>query len=317
MRTKARQAIPAWWTISFWRQPWSRCRTGLKGRDPRPILEFLEDRLAPTANWNNFGGNAQHTDVAQVTAQPIDHLLWEVPLDLAPWGAIHYGDPIFTPNNVVVVPIKVTWDANNQGLTNFFEVGINDVTGAVLWSTAPTGSITGATNVGNTIVITTNNTTGLANGNTVTVGDMNGDTAANTGSSNKTFVISNVTSNSFTLDNVTGNGTYTGGGMWVLSTTSSASTSYIEPHYSWLPPNQAAYDPVTDRVYFPGPGGTIDYISNPDTATGIVTPVQDGVLRHFQLQRKRVRLRLVDLHQHTPDSGHPGQRLFRFHGDGH
>jgi len=246
----------------------------LKGRDPRPILEFLEDRLAPTANWNNFGGNAQHTDVAQVTAQPIDHLLWEVPLDLAPWGAIHYGDPIFTPNNVVVVPIKVTWDANNQGLTNFFEVGINDVTGAVLWSTAPTGSLTGATNVGNTIVITTNNTTGLANGNTVTVGDMNGDTAANTGSSNKTFVISNVTSNSFTLDNVTGNGTYTGGGMWVLSTTSSASTSYIEPHYSWLPPNQAAYDPVTDRVFFPGPGGTIDYISNPDTATGIVTPVQ-------------------------------------------
>jgi hypothetical protein len=127
----------------------------------KPTLERLEDRTVPTATWNNFGGNAQHADVAQVAAQPIDQLLWQVPLDLAPWGFIHYGDPIFTPNNVVVVPIKVTWGANNSGATNFIEVGINDVTGAVLWSTAPMGSITGASNVGNTIVITTNNTKGF------------------------------------------------------------------------------------------------------------------------------------------------------------
>src|SRR5579884_2643980 len=242
----------------------------------RPTLERLEDRTVPTATWNNFGGDAQHTDVAQVTAQPIDQLLWQMPLDLGPWGAAHYGDPIFTPNNVVVVPIKVTWDANNQGATNFIEVGINDVTGAALWSTAPLGSITGASNVGNTIVITTNNTNGLADGDYVTIGDMQGDTAANTGSGNKTYQVSNVTPTSFTLNGVTGNGTYAGGGLWVLSTTSSAATSYIEPKYSWLPPDQAAYDPLTDRVYFPGPGGTIDYISNPDTDTGVVTPVQEA-----------------------------------------
>ncbi len=161
-----------------------------------------------------------------------------------------------------------------QGATNFIEVGLNDVTGAVLWSTAPLGSITGASNVGNTIVITTNNTNGLVSGDSVTIGNMQGDTAANTGRNNNTYMISNVTPNSFTLDNVTGNGTYTGGGTWVLSTPSSTSTSYIEPAYNWLPPDQAAYDPVTDQVYFPGPGGTIDYVSNPDTATGVVTPVQ-------------------------------------------
>ncbi len=240
----------------------------------KPTLERLEDRTVPTATWNNFGGDAQHTDVAQVAAQPIDQLLWQMPLDLAPWGDVHYGDPIFTQNNVVVVPIKVTWDANNQGATNFIEAGINDVTGAVVWSTAPMGSITGASNVGSTIVITTNNTNGLADGDYVTIGDMRGDTAANTGSSDKTYQVSNVTSTSFTLNGVAGNGTYTGGGLWVLSTTSSTATSYIEPKYNWLPPDQAAYDPVTDRVYFPGPGGTIDYISNPDTATGVVTPVQ-------------------------------------------
>jgi hypothetical protein len=236
----------------------------------------LEDRTVPTATWNNFGGNAQHTDIAQVAAQPIDQLLWQIPLDLAPWGYIHYGDPIFTPNNVVVVPIKVTWNGNNQGATDFIEVGLNDVTGAVLWSTAPMGSITGASNVGNTIVITTNNTNGLANGARVAIGDMQGDTAANTGSSNKTYVISNLTANSFTLNGVTGNGTYTGGGLWVFTTNASTNTSYIEPAYNWLPPDQAAYDPTTDRVYFPGPGGTIDYVSNPDTATGVVIPVQEA-----------------------------------------
>jgi hypothetical protein len=48
----------------------------------KPTLERLEDRTVPTATWNNFGGDAQHTDVAQVAAQPIDQLLWQVPLVL-------------------------------------------------------------------------------------------------------------------------------------------------------------------------------------------------------------------------------------------
>src|ERR1700678_4166263 len=90
----------------------------------RASLDRLEARTVPTASWNNFGGNAQHTDVAQGAAQPINQLLWEGPLDMDPWGAVHYGDPVFTANDVVVVPIKVNWDANDQGATNFFDVGI-------------------------------------------------------------------------------------------------------------------------------------------------------------------------------------------------
>ncbi len=246
------------------------------------ILERLEDRTVPSASWNNFGGNAQHTDVAQVAAQPINQLLWQVPLDMDPWGAVHYGDPVFTANNVVVVPIKVTWDGNNQGVTNFFEVGINDVTGAVLWSTAPMGSISSVTNNANdTMTITSTIVPGtvLTNGASVTLYVPQGDTAANPGQGNTTYQVSNVSTNgttcSFTI-NVAGNGAYTGGGLWTLSTPSSAATSYIEPPYGWLPPDQPAYDPVTDRVYFPGPGGTIDCISNPDTATGVVTPTQEA-----------------------------------------
>ncbi len=245
-------------------------------------LERLEDRTVPTASWNNFGGNAQHTDVSQGAAQPVNQLLWEVPLDMDPWGAVHYGDPVFTANDVVVVPIKVNWDANNQGATNFFEVGINDVTGAVLWSTAPMGSISSITNNANdTMTITSTIVPGtvLTNGESVTVYVPQGDTAANPGRPDTTYQVSNVSTNgttcSFTID-VAGNGAYTGDGLWMLGTTSSAATSYIEPPYDWLPPDQAAYDPVTDRVYFPGPGGTIDYISNPDTATGVVTPTQEA-----------------------------------------
>ena len=245
-------------------------------------LERLEDRTVPTASWNNFGGNAQHTDVAQGAAQPINQLLWEVPLDMDAWGAVHYGDPVFTANDVVVVPIKVTWDANNQGATNFFEVGIDDVTGAMLWSTAPMGSISSITNNANdTMTITSTIVPGtvLTDGESVTVYVPQGDTAANPGTGNTTYQVSNVSTDgtmcSFTI-NVAGNGAYARGGLWTLSTTSSAATSYIEPPYDWLPPDQAAYDPVTDRVYFPGPGGTIDYISNPDTASGVLTPTQEA-----------------------------------------
>jgi len=274
MRNKARQAVPAWWTMSFWRQPWARRQTRLKGRDERPALEFLEDRLAPSANWNNFGGNAQHTDIASVTAQPIDQLMWSTPLDLNPWGAVHYGDPVFAPNNTVIVPIKVTWDGTTQGATNFYEAGINDVTGAVLWSTAPTGSITGASDTSPIVITSPNN--GLSTGDVVTIGGVLGNTAVNATDSNPTWTITVLSPNTFSLDGSTGNGTYTGGGTWEFSTASSSSTSYIEPQYNWLPPNQAVYDPITNRTYFPGPGGTIDYISNPDTARGVVTPVQEA-----------------------------------------
>ncbi len=260
----------------------NRARRSFLRSQYQATLERLEARTVPTASWNNFGGNAQHTDVAQVAAQPINQLLWEVPLDMAPWGAVHYGDPVFTANNVVVVPIKVTWGANNQGATNFFEVGINDVSGAVLWSTAPMGSISSITNnANNTMTITSTIVPGtvLTSGESVTVYVPQGDTAANPGEGNTTYQVSNVstsgTTSSFTI-NVAGNGAYTGGGLWTLSTASSAATSYIEPPYGWLPPDQPAYDPVTDRVYFPGPGGTIDYISNPDTATGVVTPTQEA-----------------------------------------
>ncbi len=227
----------------------------------KPAIERLEDRALLTASWNSFGGNAQHTEISQVAAQPVNQLMWSTSLDLAPWGAVHYGDPIFTPGNTVIVPVKVTYSGQVQGGNNFFVEGLNDVTGAVEWTSAVTGSITGATNASPIVFTSPNN--GLANGATVSIGGVVGNTAAN-----GTFTITKIDANTFSLNGTTGNGAYTSGGLWAYNPTS---TSYIDPKYSWTPPYQPVYDPVTDRVYFPGPGGTLDYIAHPDSP-GSSTP---------------------------------------------
>ncbi len=130
-----------------------------------------------SAVWNNFGGNAQHTGISGVAAQTMDSIHWQTSVDLQPGGFEHYGEPVFTPGNTAIVPIKT-------GFGSFKVEGINGATGAVLWS---------------------------------------------------------------------------------------ALTDYQEPPYTWLPPFQAVYDPVSNRAYFPGNGGTIFYVNNPDSASAVIS----------------------------------------------
>jgi hypothetical protein len=142
----------------------------------QPRIERLEDRtlLSTTTSWNNFGGNAQHTGISTVAAQPIDAIHWEASIDLNTQSGIptHYGEPVFTPNNTAIVPVKT-------GAAGGFELqAYNGATGTLLW--------------------------------TIT-------------------------------------------------------TDYQEPPYSWLPPFQAVYSSVNNRVYFAGNGGTVYYINNPDS----------------------------------------------------
>ena len=63
-----------------------RLRTGVAsgctGKKGRPRLETLEERITPTS-WNQFNGNAQHTGISTVAAQPMDQILWQTSLDLA------------------------------------------------------------------------------------------------------------------------------------------------------------------------------------------------------------------------------------------
>ncbi|MBV8667537.1 MAG: hypothetical protein JO269_13740 [Burkholderiaceae bacterium] len=73
--------------------------------------------------WLSFAHDAQHTALAPSTAQGgvgaqnLNQIIWEATVDLAPPAgntAIHYGSPLITANNTVVIPVKTTANGNFQ-----------------------------------------------------------------------------------------------------------------------------------------------------------------------------------------------------------
>ena len=82
---------------------------------PAPNLPLLPRPPVVPVNgpaWSGFAGNAQHTALGQVRTQQMDGFYWYTPVDLAPElsnGALltHYGSPVITPRNTVLVPVRV------------------------------------------------------------------------------------------------------------------------------------------------------------------------------------------------------------------
>jgi hypothetical protein len=89
--------------------------------------------------WLSFAHDAQHSDqglsaaLGGVAAQNINEIVWETPVDLAPPNggtAIHYGSPLISANNTVLMPLKTT-------ATGSFEVqALSGYNGSVMWSAA-------------------------------------------------------------------------------------------------------------------------------------------------------------------------------------
>ena len=81
--------------------------------------------------WSTFAGDPQHTAVSAVASQPLEGILWSTPVDLAPPSGnilIHYGSPLVTPANTVIVPVKT-------GSAGGFKVEArNGRDGALIWS---------------------------------------------------------------------------------------------------------------------------------------------------------------------------------------
>ncbi|MGA2440501.1 MAG: dockerin type I repeat-containing protein [Tepidisphaeraceae bacterium] len=102
-----------------------------------PIASALIAAAAGVARgqgWDGLGQNAQHTALSAIASQPLQAVHWETPVDLDPQYAssgdlyIHYGSPVITTDNTVIVPVKT-------GKYGGFELNAyNGATGSLLWS---------------------------------------------------------------------------------------------------------------------------------------------------------------------------------------
>lgn len=86
--------------------------------------------------WWGFGRDAQHSAIGAVETQPLTRIAWSAPLDLSPaytpGGAllVHYGSPVITARNTVILPVKTGPDGGFR-----VEARIGQ-TGTPLWSLA-------------------------------------------------------------------------------------------------------------------------------------------------------------------------------------
>jgi hypothetical protein len=101
----------------------------------RPAPESLEQRHLPSAAWQGFAGNGQHTAVSNIMAQSLEAIRWQTPVDLQPQYSgddllIHYGSPMVTMGNTVLIPVKT-------GASGGFEIQArNGINGQLKWTVA-------------------------------------------------------------------------------------------------------------------------------------------------------------------------------------
>src|SRR5262245_13368921 len=100
----------------------------------RPFALLLLALFAPHAEaaWSPHAGNPQHTALANVPTQPLQVIHRQIPVDLHPQYSgtnlrIHYGSPLVTKGNTVLVPVKV-------GVADTFRVEARNASyGQLLW----------------------------------------------------------------------------------------------------------------------------------------------------------------------------------------
>jgi hypothetical protein len=98
--------------FNTWFQTTAR-RSGLTRQCRRRLLalELFEDRTMLDATpWASFAHDAQHTGLSSVAAQDLGVVRWQTPVDLHPPSAlaIHYGSPVITQADTLLVPVKTT-----------------------------------------------------------------------------------------------------------------------------------------------------------------------------------------------------------------
>lgn len=107
-------------------------------RTAKPVVELLETRDLPSGTpvWAGYARDAQHTAQSAVAAQSLDVIHWSTPVDTNKQYSgndllIHYGSPMVTAANTVLVPVKTT-DAS--GNTIFQVEAHRGSDGGLLWT---------------------------------------------------------------------------------------------------------------------------------------------------------------------------------------
>lgn len=75
---------------------------------------FAPRVAAQLGAWPTHSHDAQHTGVSSVASQSFGKIHWKTPVDLAPPTGeifIHYGSPLVTAANTVIVPVKTGFDS--------------------------------------------------------------------------------------------------------------------------------------------------------------------------------------------------------------
>ncbi|MBC5823536.1 MAG: hypothetical protein GIW99_07490 [Candidatus Eremiobacteraeota bacterium] len=96
---------------------------------------FAVASASPVPGWRGYARDAHHAAGAPAASQPINAIHWRTPVDLNPQYAgaellAHYGSPVITASNTIVVPVKT-------GATDGFRVEARKAaTGSLVWSFA-------------------------------------------------------------------------------------------------------------------------------------------------------------------------------------
>lgn len=112
----------------------SSCSGGGNAASVTPAPPPTFPPTAPTGPaWYGFGRDAQHSSIGAIATQSLDRILWQTPVDIAPTYSgtallAHYGSPVITAKNTVVVGVKTS-------STGAFRLeGRAGTNGALLWS---------------------------------------------------------------------------------------------------------------------------------------------------------------------------------------
>jgi len=113
---------------------WSKCDLRAAMIIAAAVTVLRSTTFAATPQWSNFAGDAQHTADSSVASDNLGAIRWQTPVDLDPQYStsgellIHYGSPLVTATNNVIVPVKT-------GATGGFQIdALSGSTGSSLWT---------------------------------------------------------------------------------------------------------------------------------------------------------------------------------------